>query len=422
MAVNIAPAISATVEDVNSTTVYLTTGRTAGNSFTFIKYHSSALATMRATPQDGVAMDESLYIIRNGDRTGYGTSYTFDNVENNTFTFSCEDERGCASKMDYTVNMIDYIRLTCNINSSRPDANGDMRLSCKGTFFNDSFGAVNNSLLVEYVYSGTDGSSGSGEMIVTTSGNTYYAYADLSGLDYQATYSFTAIAEDELERVLSTANNVKSVPVFHWGENDFAFEVPVNFNGSGTNTVKGDLRLKGDGNYGNTLYFGDGSYCSISEPSDDNMKIKANTLNFDATNLQVKGVPISGTWTPELDSSSVNVYNDQYGWYLKLGKIVVIGWFVRANIDTGSHSIQVAILGAPFIPDVSAYGGGVAVNIYTPAGYNFAGWCIDSYGEITARLQPCNGTSAGNLQMSSQAGYPMDGGTITLSGTICFTT
>lgn len=40
-------------------------------------------------------------------------------------------------------------------------------------------------------------------------------------------------------------------------------------------TLTGDLRLKDSSNYGMTLYFGDGSYCYITEPSDDKMKIHA---------------------------------------------------------------------------------------------------------------------------------------------------
>lgn len=420
MAVHTSPVIAASVVDTNSTTVYLTTGRSAGNSFTLIKYHSNALATMTATPGEGAAINEDMYIIRNGNRTGYGKSHTFEDVESNVFTFSAEDDSGYVGTRTITATMIDYIRLTCNIGNSRPDTNGDMTLTCSGNFFNDSFGAVSNSLTVEYSYTGSDGSSDSGVMTVTNSGNTYAALAYLSGLDYQASYTFVVTATDKLESVTSTTRGVKSVPVFHWGEADFAFEVPVAFNGSGTNTMKGDLRLKGDDDYGNTLYFGDGTYCSISEPSDDEMKIRALELNLAVPSLKMNGTPVCGTWTPELDFSSVSEYVYQYGWYLRLGDVVVIGWNVRAKIDANSHSIELVISGAPFEPSYNAFGGGVAYNIYTPAGFNFEAWGIDTNGEITAKLQPCNGTSAGNLPIASTAGYPYGGGTVTLAGTICY--
>lgn len=49
---------------------------------------------------------------------------------------------------------------------------------------------------------------------------------------------------------------------------------------SGNTTITGNLRLKGSGAYGNILNFGDGDYVHISEPTDDNMEIKAKNVNF----------------------------------------------------------------------------------------------------------------------------------------------
>ena len=49
-------------------------------------------------------------------------------------------------------------------------------------------------------------------------------------------------------------------------------------------TIKGNLRLKGSGNYGNRLLFGDGQYCYIHEDTDDHLLIHAaNGVNIDGT-------------------------------------------------------------------------------------------------------------------------------------------
>ena len=40
-------------------------------------------------------------------------------------------------------------------------------------------------------------------------------------------------------------------------------------------TIKGNLRLKGSGYYGNRLLFGDGTYCYISEDTDDHFLVHA---------------------------------------------------------------------------------------------------------------------------------------------------
>lgn len=62
-------------------------------------------------------------------------------------------------------------------------------------------------------------------------------------------------------------------------------------------TIQGNLRLKGSGNYGNTLRLGDGDYVHLSEPTDDCLEIKAKEINFITTNspgLKNNGAALSG--------------------------------------------------------------------------------------------------------------------------------
>lgn len=85
-------------------------------------------------------------------------------------------------------------------------------------------------------------------------------------------------------------------------------------------TLTGDLRLKDSSNYGMTLYFGDGSYCYITEPSDDKMKIHASN-----------GVVIEtgASYYVEVDSKGIKVnggiikYNGSY-WEIE-GDVLVTG-------------------------------------------------------------------------------------------------
>lgn len=371
-----APTIDPYVEDINDETIELT-----GNSSTLIRYHSSAYATMDVTPQGGATIAEDYLIIRNGGETGWGHSHTFRDVESNVFTFQAEDDRGNVGTETYTAGMVNYIRLTCNMANSKPDADGDMYLSCSGNYFNGNFGAQYNSLTVQYSYSGVGvdttkyNAYGSGTMTVSTSGNTYTAYANLSGLDYQATYTFTIEAEDKLETATSVKSGVKSKPIFHWGENDFVFEVPVDFKGG----------------------------------------IAGSTIS-------------SGTWTPSIGDDAV--YTVKQGWYQKLGNVVTIGWQIKASINTDRSTTTLSITGIPrdLVPQVNAFGGGVAFGIHVNAGWNFECWCVERVNafqsRITARVQPCNNTSAGNLSVAQSAYYPSgdsaEDRTVTLSGTICY--
>lgn len=433
--------ISASVKDTNSKTIALT-----GNDSVLIKYHSHATASM--TPSSTASIDNDSCIIRNGGITGFGKSYTFNNVESNIFNFSASDARGNTGSKTVTAEMINYVRLTCDIGNDKPDTNGNMSLTCSGNYFNGSFGSVTNTLTVQYRYKTQNGSFSSWTTMSTSkSGNSYTASASLSGLNYQTTYVFETRATDKLTTVTSAESSVKSIPVFHWSEDDFVFEVPVTFNAGATgieggssgggstggvtsNSVEGDfsitgnLRLKGSGNYGNTLYFGDGSYAYIAEQSDDDLTIKSSDLNLNVSNLFFNNRSIKyGAWTPTLSSSAISSYSVRQGWYQKVGSVVTIGWQIKATCNSGYSSTSISINGLPFTPTYDASGSGVCSGAYVSAGFNFECWVASTGNTITGRVQSCNNTSAANLSTSASGlFYSNSGGEITLGGTICYLT
>lgn len=431
---NANPIITASVVDTNSTTISLT-----GDSSKLIRYHSDATATMSAEAQKGASIDEDTYVIKNGSSVGLDPTYTFNDVESNVFHFSVADSRGNCGVAEMSLDMVDYIKLTCNIEDNTPDGDGNVTVACYGDCFNGSFGARSNTLTAQYRYKEQGGTwSGYSDMTVTRSGNAYYATASLSGLDYQKTYSFQARVYDLLEMRESGVSSVKSIPLFHWGESDFVFEVPVKFNAGaeglenaamgiseGEFNVPGDLRLKGDGNYGNTIRFGDGDYCYITEASDDVMTIKATRINLVANGVYVYDYPIpvleKGTWSPSLNSSAVSSYTTQYGWYMKMGQSVTVGFLIKATCASGYNSTGITISGLPFTPMFSAAGGGMCSGAYISGGCDFQCFVAETSGNITTRVQQCNNTSSANLSTSaSGCFYRSGGGEITLSGTITY--
>lgn len=435
---NAFPIVTGTVVDTNTKTIDLTGDKTGK---TLIKYFSNAKATMTAEAQKGAVIDENLYIIRNGENSAYSTECIFENVENNVFTFSAEDSRGLVSKDKVELDMVEYSKLTCSIANNRPDALGNMTVACSGNYFNDTFGAVHNTLTVQYRYT-TAGNAFSDvwyDMQVTEYSDRYYASADFTIPDFNQnqSYSFETRAIDKLVTISSADSGVKSIPVFHWGENDFVFEVPVTFNAGlegefnekevfeGDKTITGNLRLKGSGNYGNTLFFGDGSYCYITEPEDDVMHIKAKRIDLNANGVYVDGyaIPIldKGTWAPYLNSGAISSYTTQYGWYSKMGQFVTVGFFIKASCNSGYDSTNISISGLPFTPMFSAAGGGMCSGAYVSAGFDFQCFVVETSGTITTRVQSCNHTSQTNLSTSaSGCRYRSGGGEITLSGTISF--
>lgn len=449
--INANPTITAGVVDTNAATIALT-----GDNTTLIRYHSTAYAAFTATAYKEATIKTNV-IEYNGTLTS-SSEKTVANVESNVFSFIAADSRGNTANETIVARMIDYITPTANIdNTQQMDTTGYYNLRVSGNYYNDTFGytdaAAANTLTVSMRYKEQGGSYNAWEVIgKTIDGNTYTAQAFVNGLNYRKAYVFQCKVVDKLNTILSAEITVRSIPVFHWSESDFVFEVPVRFNagtegitgggdsgGSVSNTIDGDmnitgnLRLKGSGNYGNTLYFGDGSYAYIQEPTDDTLTIKASTINLNGS-VNVNGSPIGssgsgvaaeqGTWTPTLTTSAaVSSYDVRQGWYSKVGKVVNIGWQIKATINSGYNSSTIAIDGCPYTPAYAAFGGGIAHNVYFVAGFNFEGYGIGTDGNITLRGQPCNNTTAVNLNITSSAYYPTgSGNTLTLAGTLCFIT
>ena len=434
---------------------------------------------------------------------------SFGNVVSPLFSFELEDSRGFISKpgrdLSATDRFVAYFLPTCSVGNDKPDVQGNLTINARGSWFNSSFGAVDNAITVQYRYKLEHSEWANTEdewhdMEVSAIGNTYDATVSfvIPNFDYKAGYVYEARVKDKLFTTHSTQYEVKSAALFSWSEQDFEFNIPVKFNagtegvtgggsGSGGNvdlsqyalkteipavlpnpykltingqeydgtkavtvdieggsgadlseggtidgdlTITGNLRLKGSGNYGNTLYFGDGSYANISEPSDDTLTIKATNINLNG-NVSVNGSAIgssggggtSGTWTPTLSSSAISSYTVRQGWYQQVGNVVTLGFNIKANCNSGYSSTSISISGLPVTPRYDASGGGMCSGVYVSAGFNFECWVASTGGTITGRVQACNNTSAANLSTSASGlFYRNSGGEITLGGTICYIT
>ena len=219
------PTISPTITDTNSTTVALT-----GDSSKLVKYYSNAAITIGAAAVKKATLTSKKVTCGSKSRTSDGT---INAVESGSFVFTATDSRGNTTEKTVTPSFVEYIKLTCNLGNNMPDGDGNMTVKATGNYFNGSFGAKSNSLNVYYRYKTAGGSYSSwAAMTVTKSGNTYSATANLTGLDYQTAYVFQAYAVDKLATVYSSEKTGKATPIFDWGENDFAFNVPVTINGA----------------------------------------------------------------------------------------------------------------------------------------------------------------------------------------------
>ena len=214
------PTLNPTVTDSNSTTKNLT-----GNSSKLIRYHSNATVTFNDAVYKYATLKSRKVTCGNKSLTANGT---INGVESGTFEFTVVDSRGNTATKTITPTFVNYIKLTCDLQNALPDANGNMAVHVSGNYFNGSFGSRSNSLKVYYRYKTLGGTFENWRSITTkSSGNTYTADVTVSGLNYRSSYVFEAYAADSLETVYSESITVKASPVFDWGEDDFAFHVPV---------------------------------------------------------------------------------------------------------------------------------------------------------------------------------------------------
>lgn len=212
------PEVEGTVEDVNPNTLALTE-----NAKKLVKFFSTAKCTIDASGKHSATIRDVQIgntVLNAGDNT-----LLIDKVETTSIVFSAIDSRGFrGSYTDEEVSLVPYIQLTNEAVCKRIDpTSGKAVLTFAGDWFNGSFGAKNNSLTLKYQIGDSEVVDVQPQLHL----NKYEAVVDLEGLDYSRSYTITVTVSDKLdtaEKVLVVQNGI---PVFDWGENDFAFHVPV---------------------------------------------------------------------------------------------------------------------------------------------------------------------------------------------------
>lgn len=208
------PVLMPTVVDGNPFAMALT-----GDQNMLVRYASDAMVTLDIVTGPGACIVES-YMTHNG--ATYTLPATVSPVETGVFKFYARDSRGLQNSVEVTPAFIPYIKLTCSLSDNKPDGEGNMTVHASGNCFVGSFGAVDNTLSVEYRYKPQDGEYGEwASMPVTLGARSYNAQVQLTGLDYKTAYTFQVRATDKLGTVYSSEYTARAVPVFDWDENDF---------------------------------------------------------------------------------------------------------------------------------------------------------------------------------------------------------
>ena len=222
------PQLNPTVKDVNARTVYLT-----GNENKFVKYGSIAQFNTGATASK-YATIVSQYVT-NGAQTIYNTTQgTMEGIESNTFYFSATDSRDLTARDAIVVELVPYIKLTAVISEARLGTDGKLTFTVSGNYFNGSFGAVKNSLEIEYSIRENNGDITWHRITpsITFNGNAYSFSHTITDLNYQSKYTITANVIDELMSIQTASKVVTAIPVFDWSEKQFRHNTDVSIGGN----------------------------------------------------------------------------------------------------------------------------------------------------------------------------------------------
>ena len=236
------PTLNPTAVDVNTTTTALT-----GDSSKFIKYYSNASVSTGASARNSATLTSQK--ITCGAKSISSASGTINAVESGSFTFSATDSRGYPTTQTVNKTLIAYIKLTCSMEAGAPTTDGVATLKISGNYWNGTFGALANTLTVQYRYKPQGGSYGNWTTVsATKSNNTYNATATISGLDYRTTYVFQARAVDKLATVNTDEQARRTTPIFDWSKDDFRVNGDFTVNGAttitGATTVGGEINTQ----------------------------------------------------------------------------------------------------------------------------------------------------------------------------------
>lgn len=213
-----APTVTGTVTDANDTTAALTGDRTK-----LIRHKSTALCTISAAAKNSATIVQKVIA---GTVIAEGNTLTIPEIERSSVLFSATDSRGYPGSEQKQLSLVPYVKLTNNAAVNRTDpTSGNAVLVLRGDCYTGSFGAVDNVITAKYRVNGGDYIN----VALAPDGNSYSTEVALSGLDYNSRHTIDVVISDKLSEVPKTVSVKRGIPVFDWGENDFAFNVPVHF-------------------------------------------------------------------------------------------------------------------------------------------------------------------------------------------------
>lgn len=247
--INHLPLLSPTVADTNATAQALI----GDNPNKIIKGFNNISFTIGATAQKEATITATKITCLNKSSTA-ASGILYD-VEGKDFVISATDSRGNTTTQTVSFELVDYIKLSISqkIQGEVVSSNiGKAKVELSGNYFANTFGAVANTIALQYRIKEQNGNYGNWLNISVSPSiydNTYSLEFEINNLNYDNTYIIQCKAADKIISISTDEYILNFIPVFDWSSEDFAFNVPISIEGQPVNDFVIDQGTSGIWNY-----------------------------------------------------------------------------------------------------------------------------------------------------------------------------
>lgn len=223
------PSLTIDAYDINPLTTELT-----GNKNVIIPGYSKVQVDIKPTLKNyatlsnaEVALDNSVVDVKKT------LSAIYEKAKGTFASASIIDSRGFYAYAEEALQKVDYFIPTVKISYSRASSTSNsVTVKISGKWFNQSFGAVKNTLQVRIHYAEQEGSYNAfAELTPTINGNGYSASVTYDDMDYEKVYKVQVEVTDRIRcnpydgewptRIYASSLIKRGIPVFDWGKDDF---------------------------------------------------------------------------------------------------------------------------------------------------------------------------------------------------------
>lgn len=219
--------------------------RLTGNEEVLVRYLSDAKCTTGAKAVKGSTINTES--VKNAGITLYGPVSTFKGVQGNVFDFAVVDnhENPTTDSKTFPVEtgkFIEYVKPTANVSVTEVTGDGKVAITVYGKYYKGGFGKVDNKLKITWSLQEHNQPYDSGvfeDVYVDTDEEDNYSYTfQRTGLNYLDVYELrVGVSDVAVPTEVYAEAIIAAVPVFDWGRQDFAFNVPVTIQGASVPSI-----------------------------------------------------------------------------------------------------------------------------------------------------------------------------------------